>query len=31
MSGGECLPLGHVDSVVAYDHQLSRSPRANRE
>jgi hypothetical protein len=20
MSGGECLPLGHVDSVVAYDH-----------
>jgi hypothetical protein len=20
MSGGECLPLGHIDSVVAYDH-----------
>ena len=20
LSGGECLPLGHIDSVVAYDH-----------
>ncbi|WNG93714.1 hypothetical protein [Mycobacterium sp. ITM-2016-00318] len=29
MSGGECLPLGHIDSVVAYDH--STEPLAARQ
>ncbi|WP_164478783.1 hypothetical protein [Mycolicibacterium stellerae] len=29
MSGGECLPLGHIDSVVAYDHPAD--PLATRQ
>ena len=29
MSGGECLPLGHIDSIVAYDHPAE--PLATRQ
>jgi hypothetical protein len=29
LSGGECLPLGHIDSVAAYDHKIE--PLAARQ
>jgi hypothetical protein len=29
LSGSECLPLGHIDSVVAYDHPIE--PLATRQ